>query len=122
MSRTSTFEHLAHALNMAVREQFGCGASPTAAVLDAPAVRSGGMGVADTRGYDLARCAVGRKRYALTDTDGHLLCAAVFSVNCTTAMAASLSCGPHAGSGRFWRASRNGLQMLKLRILRAFSA
>ena len=77
LSREAAFERLAHALAMADRERVGRGASPTAAVLDAQAARSGGAGVAGPRGYDPARRVVGRKRHAMTDTDGRLLLAAV---------------------------------------------
>jgi transposase len=77
LSRTGAFERLAHALAMADRERAGRGASPTAAVLDAQAARSGGTGVAGRRGYDPARRVVGRKRHALTDTDGRVLLAAI---------------------------------------------
>lgn len=71
------FERLAHALTMADRERAGRAASPTGCVLDAQAARSGGVGMAGERGYDSARRVVGRKRHALTDTDGRLLVAAV---------------------------------------------
>ncbi len=77
LSRAGTFERLAHALTMADRERAGRGASPTGAVLDAQAARSGGAGVAGARGYDPARRVVGRKRHLLTDTGGRLLLAAV---------------------------------------------
>jgi putative transposase len=59
------------------RERTGREASPTAAVLDAQAVRSGGVGVAGVRGYDAAKRVIGRKRHALVDADGRLLLAAV---------------------------------------------
>lgn len=81
LSRAGTFERLAHALTVADRERAGREASPTAAVLDAQAARSGGVGVAGKRGYDPARRVVGRKRHALTDTDGRLLMAAVSPAN-----------------------------------------
>ncbi len=77
LSRTGTFERLAHALAMADRERVGRQASPSGAVLDAQAARAGGVGVAGERGYDPARRVVGRKRHLLTDTDGRLLVAAV---------------------------------------------
>ena len=77
LSRAGTFEHLAHALAMRDRKRTGREASPTSAVLDAQAARSGGVGVSGRRGYDPARRVVGRKRHALTDTDGRLLVAAV---------------------------------------------
>jgi transposase len=77
LSQTGVFERLAHALTMADRERVGREASPTGCVVDAQAARSGGVGMAGKRGYDPARRVVGRKRHALTDTDGRLLVAAV---------------------------------------------
>ncbi|MDN3627998.1 IS5 family transposase [Methylobacterium isbiliense] len=77
LSQAGVFERLAHALTMADRERAGREASPSGAVLDAQAARSGGVGVKGKRGYDPARRVVGRKRHALTDTDGRLLVAAV---------------------------------------------
>lgn len=77
LSRSGAFERLAHALTMADRERAGREASPTAAVLDAQAARSGGVGVAGQRGFDPARRVVGRKRHVMTDTDGRVLLAAV---------------------------------------------
>lgn len=77
LSRTGIFERLAYALGQQDRERAGRDTSPTGAVVDAQAARSGGVGVAGPRGYDPARRVVGRKRHALTDTDGRLLIAAV---------------------------------------------
>jgi putative transposase len=77
LSRAGVFERMLHALVMADRERAGRDASPTAAVVDAQTVRSGGVGVAGHRGYDAAKRVVGRKRHALVDTDGRLLLAAV---------------------------------------------
>ncbi len=77
LSQAGTFERLAHALAMADRERGGREASPSAAVIDAQAARSGGVGVKGKRGYDPARRVVGRKRHVLTDTDGRLLLATV---------------------------------------------
>jgi transposase len=51
LSRSGTFERLAHALAMADREHVGCDASPTAAVLDAQSARSGGIGMTGVCGY-----------------------------------------------------------------------
>lgn len=81
LSRAGVFERLAHALTMADRERAGREASPTGSLLDAQAARSGGVGVAGERGYDPARRVVGRKRHALTDTDGRLLVAAISSAD-----------------------------------------
>ncbi|AWN42283.1 IS5 family transposase [Methylobacterium durans] len=77
LSQAGVFERLAHALTMADRERTGCEASPSGAILDAQATRSGGGGVEGPRGYDPAKRVIGRKRHALTDTDGRLLIAAV---------------------------------------------
>ncbi len=77
LSQAGVFERLAHALTMADRERVGREASPTGCVVDAQAARSGGVGMAGERGYDPARRIIGRKRHALTDTDGRLLVAGV---------------------------------------------
>ena len=77
LSKAGAFERLAHALTLADRERAGREPSPTGAILDAQAARSGGVGLKGERGYDPARRVVGRKRHALTDTDGRLLLAAV---------------------------------------------
>ncbi|MFC0407222.1 IS5 family transposase [Roseomonas elaeocarpi] len=77
LSRSGTFERLAHALTMADRERVGREASPTAAVLDAQSARPGGVGMKGARGHDAGKKVTGRKRHALVDTDGRLLLAAV---------------------------------------------
>ena len=77
LSRAGAFERLGHALTMADRERAGREASPSGAVLDAQAARSGGVGVSGERGFDAARRVAGRKRHLLTDTDGRVLLAAV---------------------------------------------
>ena len=81
LSASGVFERLAHALTMDDRERTGREASPTGSVMDAQAAHSGGMGVDGQHGYDPARRVVGRKRHALTDTDGRLLIAAVSPAN-----------------------------------------
>ena len=81
LSQAGVFERLAHALTMADRERGGREASPSGRILDAQAARSGGVGVQGKRGYDPARRVVGRKRHALTDTDGRLPVAAVSPAN-----------------------------------------
>ena len=81
LSRSGTFERLAHALTMADRQRMGRDASPTAAVLDAQSARSGGVGVKGVRGYDAGKRVTGRKRHALVDTDGRLLLASVSSAS-----------------------------------------
>ena len=55
LARAGVFERLAHALTMTDRERVGREASPSAAVIDAQAARSGGVGVAGERGFDPAR-------------------------------------------------------------------
>ncbi len=77
LSKTGAGGWLARDLATADRERAGRDTSPTGAILDAQAARSGGVGMAGVRGYDPARRVVGRKRHALTDTDGRLLVAAV---------------------------------------------
>ncbi len=62
---------------LADRERAGREASPTGAILEAQAARSGGVGLKGERGDDPARRVVGRKRHALTDTEGRLLPATV---------------------------------------------
>ena len=81
LAHAGVFERLAHRLVMADRERAGREASPTAAIVDAQAARSGGVGVAGKRGFDPARRVVGRKRHLLTDTDGRLLVATVSPAN-----------------------------------------
>ena len=92
-------ERLARALMMGGRA--GREASPTGAVLNAQAARSGGVGMAG--GYDPARQVVGRKRHALTDTDGRLLIAAVSPADLQTATAASRCCATCAACAHSWR-------------------
>lgn len=64
LARSGAFERMAHALTMADRKRAGRDGSPTAAVVDAQAARSGGTGVAGRRGHDAAKRVVGRKRHA----------------------------------------------------------
>ena len=81
LAQAGTFERLCHRLARADRERAGREASPTAAIVDAQAARSGGVGVAGKRGFDPARRVVGRKRHMLTDTDGRLLMTTVAPAN-----------------------------------------
>ena len=81
LSQVGVFERLAHALTMADRERVGRETSPTGAIRDAQAARSGGVGVKGERGYASARRVTGRKCHALTDTDGRLLVAAISPVD-----------------------------------------
>lgn len=77
LSQAGVSKRLAHALTMADRERVGREASPSGAVHDAQAARSGGVGVEGEPGYDPVRRVIGRKRHALTDTEGRLLIAAI---------------------------------------------
>jgi transposase len=77
LSKPGVFERLAHALTLADRERAGRKRARPVPSWMAQAARSGGVGVKDERGYDPARRIVGRKRQALTDTDGRLLLATV---------------------------------------------
>ncbi len=99
LARSGAFERMAHALAMADRERVGREPSPTAALVDAQAVRSGGTGVAGPRGYGAAKRVVGRKRHALVDTDGRLLLAWSRPPICTTATAPWRCFGPRGAPG-----------------------
>jgi putative transposase len=66
-----TWEALNHRLVMLDRERAGREASPTGAVLDSQSVKTAEAG--GPRGFDAAKKVKGRKRHALTDTDGRLL-------------------------------------------------
>ncbi len=77
LARSGVFECMAHVLVMTDRERSGREASPTAAVVDAQAARSGTVGVAGSRGFDPARRVVGRKRHTIVNTHGRWLVAAV---------------------------------------------
>ncbi|MBB5693590.1 hypothetical protein FHS87_001623 [Roseomonas pecuniae] len=98
LSRSGTFERLAHALTMADRERLGREASPTAVVLDAPSARSGGVGVKEMRGYDTGKKVTRRKRRALVDTDGRLLMAAASPVSLHESRGVGWWSGPSLGS------------------------
>jgi len=71
----ATLERIHHELYVAVREQEGREASPTAAIIDsqtAKASQKGGSSL-DPSGYDAGKKIKGRKRHILVDTLGLLL-------------------------------------------------
>ena len=65
---TGLFERINHLLVMADRERVGRDASPTAAVIDSPSVKTTESG--GPRGYDAGKKVKGRKRQVMVDTDG----------------------------------------------------
>lgn len=74
-SQSGTLIGIHNRLRAFVREQMGRRSRPTAAILDSQTVRSAGF--ADESGYDGAKKTKGRKRFLLTDTEGHVLAVAV---------------------------------------------
>ena len=66
-----TWEALNHHLVMIDRERAGREASPTGAVLDSQSVKTTEAG--GPRGFDAAKKVKGRKRHAMSDTEGRLL-------------------------------------------------
>jgi transposase len=66
---------IVHCLVMADREREGREASPSAAVIDSQSVKTTEAG--GPRGYDAGKKINGRKRHAMVDTDGRLLCVEV---------------------------------------------
>ncbi len=70
-----TLERIHHALYVAMREQEGREASPSAAIIDSPSAKSGAKRGAtiDPQGFDAGKKITGRKRHILVDTLGLLL-------------------------------------------------
>ena len=67
-----TLERVHHALTIAVREQAGRQASPTAAIIDSQSVKSAEKRGAciDPSGYDAGKTINGKKRHIVVDTLG----------------------------------------------------
>jgi transposase len=77
-----TLERLHHTLYVAVREQEGREASPTAAIIDSQSAKTAQKGGSmDPQGYDAGKKVTGRKRHILVDTLGLLLSVAVHPAN-----------------------------------------
>ena len=72
-----TLERIHHALYVAVREQAGREASPSAAIIDSREDGAKRGAAMDPQGYDAGKKVTGRKRHILVDTLGLLLSVAV---------------------------------------------
>jgi hypothetical protein len=78
--RDGVWEAIWAELHMALREQMGREASPSAAVLDSQSVKSAEKGAVKTIkvGYDAAKRVKGRKIHALVDSEGAVRCGSSF--------------------------------------------
>jgi putative transposase len=79
--RDGTWRRVHEHLRARVRRQSGRHKHPTAGCLDSQTVRC--SAVASSRGYDIAKYLVGRKRHVLVDTIGLLLSVAVTAASVT---------------------------------------
>ena len=71
-----TLRRIHYALYVKCREEASREASPTAAIIDAQSIKSGGARI-DPNGYDAGKKVKGKKRHVLVDTEGMLLHAIV---------------------------------------------
>ena len=77
---SGTLGRIHHALYLACREQAGCEASPTAAIIDSQSGKSAEKGAyIDPHGFDAGKKIKGKKRHVLVDTQGLMLHAVVHS-------------------------------------------
>jgi transposase len=78
-----TLERIHHVLYVAVREQQGREASPSAAIIDSQSAKAAPKGGAslDPQGYDAGKKVTGRKRHILVDTLGLLPGVSVLPAN-----------------------------------------
>ena len=78
-----TLAGIHHALYIACREQAGCEASPTAAIIDSQSVQECGKRGAsiDPHGFDAGKKISGKKRHVLVDTQGLILHAIIHAAD-----------------------------------------
>lgn len=80
-TRDGTLARIHHTLREQVRQVEGRTADPTAALVDAQAVRGAETVPRTSRGFDAGKRVNGRKRHIVTDTCGWLLAVAVTGAN-----------------------------------------